>query len=477
MKLFDVFISHASEDKEEFVRALAQRLENEHLCVWYDEFSLKLGDSLRRSIDLGLSRSRYGIVVLSPSFFEKQWPQRELDGLVARETLGGERVILPVWHRITKAQVCEYSPTIADLVAVQSDKGVDQVVEEILKVIRPSGSPLIIARDRLIEFGLTSPVVTDEWWLDIVEASNREYPWGFVPHSKPWGRWTFPLPKADNPYERGERLAWTAMQLKWEHAAQELRISQITPPAQALEFVESQPGLADIASKYPAFLATYTPQLTIRGLSGEFESAFDNLLARSMAQYEICRQSSSSQGSGLTTTACPPKCDQVIALRHPTFGDYEPSYIACSFVQGEIAGPPCRVYETYDYIIWLLSEHSHWLPPTIRDLLVLGMKGWIVWLWFDLSAEYKHEFGVQPYEGIGHLATSLCDCDGFSKFILGSKAEQDLLRRTEISRQLLGLNEPAHVLADRFLRSGFISEYFQYRERHGGKHDEKRSAR
>ncbi len=73
--LYDVFICHASEEKDDFVRPLAHRLKENQIEVWYDEFSLKVGDSLRRSIDLGLSKCRYGIVVLSKSFFRKEWPQ------------------------------------------------------------------------------------------------------------------------------------------------------------------------------------------------------------------------------------------------------------------------------------------------------------------------------------------------------------------------------------------------------------------
>jgi hypothetical protein len=95
--LYDVFISHASEDKDAFVRPLAKRLRDEHIEVWYDEFSLRVGDSLRRSIDRGLAQSRFGIVVMSPHFFEKQWSQWELDGLVARQIAGADNVILPIW--------------------------------------------------------------------------------------------------------------------------------------------------------------------------------------------------------------------------------------------------------------------------------------------------------------------------------------------------------------------------------------------
>lgn len=72
---YDVFISHATEDKEEIVRPLATALVVRGLRVWYDEFELRIGDSLRRKIDAGLANSRFGVVVLSPNFFAKNWPQ------------------------------------------------------------------------------------------------------------------------------------------------------------------------------------------------------------------------------------------------------------------------------------------------------------------------------------------------------------------------------------------------------------------
>jgi hypothetical protein len=95
---WDVFISHAKEDQD-FVRPLAGNLRDRGLKVWFDEFTLVVGDSLRRSIDRGLAHSRFGVVVISPNFLRKEWPQKELDGLVARE-VNGIKVILPVWHNI-----------------------------------------------------------------------------------------------------------------------------------------------------------------------------------------------------------------------------------------------------------------------------------------------------------------------------------------------------------------------------------------
>ena len=134
---WDVFVSHASDDKEVFARPLVEALRANGLNVWFDENTLKVGDSLRRSIDRGLSRSRYGIVIVSKAFFSKEWPQRELDGLVAREDDGG-KIVLPVWHEISAVEVRKYSPTLADRLAIPSSKGIKAVVAELLQVISPS---------------------------------------------------------------------------------------------------------------------------------------------------------------------------------------------------------------------------------------------------------------------------------------------------------------------------------------------------
>lgn len=133
---WDVFVSHASEDKEAFVRPLVEALTRAGLKVWFDEQELKVGDSLRRSIDRGLAHSRFGIVIISPSFLAKDWPQRELDGLVAREE-DGRKVVLPVWHEITAPEVRQSSPTLADRLAVSSARGAEEVAKELLRVIRP----------------------------------------------------------------------------------------------------------------------------------------------------------------------------------------------------------------------------------------------------------------------------------------------------------------------------------------------------
>jgi len=134
---WDLFISHASEDKDEIVRPLATALKNAGFKVWYDEFTLTIGDSLRESIDRGLASSRYGLVILSKNFFRKKWSKTELNGLAARER-EGKKVILPVWHKIDRDYVLQFSPTLADRLAVSTENGIAKVVEEVLRVVEPS---------------------------------------------------------------------------------------------------------------------------------------------------------------------------------------------------------------------------------------------------------------------------------------------------------------------------------------------------
>jgi hypothetical protein len=132
---WDVFISHASEDKA-FVRQLAEALAKKGLRVWLDELTMTVGDSLREEIDRGLANSKYGVVVLSPNFFKKHWAKSELDALEARQNVAGKKVILPVWHNISRDEVMQYSPLLAGRLAVSSAQGLDHVVAELVRAIQ-----------------------------------------------------------------------------------------------------------------------------------------------------------------------------------------------------------------------------------------------------------------------------------------------------------------------------------------------------
>jgi len=143
---YDVFISHASEDKGSFVAPLANILREMGVKVWYDEFTLRPGDSLSRSIDYGLSSSRFGIVVLSKGFMSKGWPEYELRGLITKE-IGKKKVILPIWHNVSKDEVLKFSPPLVDKFALDTSKlSTSEIALQLAEVIRPDIFQAILRR-------------------------------------------------------------------------------------------------------------------------------------------------------------------------------------------------------------------------------------------------------------------------------------------------------------------------------------------
>jgi len=136
------FVCHITEDKKSFVIPLTRELEKFGIRVWLDKFVLKVGDSLRRKIDDGLTKSRYGIVVFSPAFFQKEWPQSELDGLFAREMEGKRKVILPIAHGISISELIDRVPLLAGKFILNSSEGVPEIARQLVKEIRPQALKL-----------------------------------------------------------------------------------------------------------------------------------------------------------------------------------------------------------------------------------------------------------------------------------------------------------------------------------------------
>ena len=117
---YDVFVSHATEDKESFADEFVDILQQKYnLKVWYDAVSIKWGDSIRAEIDKGLKKSKFGVVILSRSYISKYWTNYELEGLFQRESNGG-KLILPIWHNITKQEVQKFSPSLAGKMAMST---------------------------------------------------------------------------------------------------------------------------------------------------------------------------------------------------------------------------------------------------------------------------------------------------------------------------------------------------------------------
>jgi hypothetical protein len=129
-KDWDLFLSHAHEDKADLARPLANVLADHGLRVWFDEHELTIGNSLSRSISYGLANSTKGVVIISPSFVSKKWTVNELTALHALEG-PDDQLIWPVWHKVSYADVVRFDPVLADRFALNSDLGVEHLAQEI----------------------------------------------------------------------------------------------------------------------------------------------------------------------------------------------------------------------------------------------------------------------------------------------------------------------------------------------------------
>jgi hypothetical protein len=447
--MYDAFISHASEDKDKFVRQLAQQLKEKNLSIWYDEFSLRVGDSLRKSIDNGLKESCYGIVVLSPSFFEKKWPEWELNGLVQLQNTNHKKTILPIWHNITYDQICNYSPSLADIYAINSNLGVEYVVQKILEVIKPEGSSLSHAYQNLKDLGYNPPPASDEWWLNVLEYDGSDA------NVTPWSFFIGCLPETNS--DRGKFIAQKVIQRKWQQVVLEENISQITKPEILLKIIDDIPGLKELLLENLRSTICYAPQLIIPGFGGFFEPFIEDLYRQSVEAH--LPRSKDKGGTGLTTDKLSPSCDEELALRDPNFGYYDSASVTCNFVQGDVFGPSPKVYEHFEYLIWLLSEASLWLPKEIRKRLAEGFLDWPVWLWFSTPPECDGlEFKKSQFTG--NLFRQVHDVAyGNKEFSINAAALKDLRERIGWSVQILKIGDEVDSLVEKLLKGLFLERY------------------
>lgn len=413
------------------MRPLVRLLKDEHLTVWYDETELKPGDRLIRSIDRGLSRSRFGLVVISPAFLRRNWPRVELDALTNREIATDDGVLLPVWLDVDSETVRAYSPLLADRVAIIGSRGIDYVTSRVREVVRPGRSPVVIAREMLEEIGVPTPPPSDPWWLDQIEsAAEQEGEQGFQ-GPMVWPRWGFPLPeRGETPSSRAERLRQAVLRNTWVSEADRRPITQITRPEVVHQFIGEMPGLRDTCFDHPAFLGAYAPQLLIPGFGGEFEPIFDDWLA---AVDEDGRRG------------------DTIALHRADLTSEDSAGLACTFVQGELNGPPVSFYEAADYLFWLLSDASNWLPVDFRRTLTEGMARWGTWL--HRAVAFEREDVAEPL-----MEAMFTVRERKEPVILSEAAENSAVALATEASRLLDLPEDGPELAARLRASGAIEE-------------------
>jgi hypothetical protein len=452
--MYDAFISHASEDKNDFVRKLAKKLADNNLAIWYDEFSLKLGDSLRSSIDYGLKNSKYGIVVFSPNFFNKKWTEWELNGLVQLQMKSKRSRILPIWHNIDKEQILAFSPSLADIVSINSSLGTDFVAKKIIEVIKPKGSSIKFAWNYLNDLGYNPPEISDEWWYEIIEYDGSD--------ANAFD-WAFPIigTHSDDPKKKGIYFAEKAIQKKWQEVVQEENISQLTSPDRLHKIINSIPGLNNILLDSLHYTIRYAPQITIKGFGGFFESPIEEYYHKSLT--ENLPKENLPKSAELAIEKKSPICDEDIALRDPNFGFHEASRITCQFVQGELMGVAYpRVFEYFDYLIGLISKDTDWMPPKIKSYLLSGFHDWNVWSWYKVPSRYSRV--IKKTKNTGNLYNLMIDAVEKEKsFKITKTVIGDIKDRITWSKNILELNDEVDNLYNCFMEYGFIDSFIQDR--------------
>jgi hypothetical protein len=382
---------------------------------------------------------------------------------------------------MTHDDVMQYSPSLAGRKAASSDEGIQSVVDAVLDVVHPQQSPLIVARDTLIKWGLTPPVITDEYWLEITQASNRLPGFGgTIPEESSWSRWSFPLPpRGNSAKEWGDKLAWTAMQMNWVETAERIPISPLTHPKTVLEFIDVHPGLFETCQTYPQLTVEYAPQLTIPGMGGKLESTFDEEYRESVTKHQAMRRTNSRQGSALTTNSACPLCDEEWVLRHPTFGNYKSVHVAKDYFNSGMFGPQVSPYTEMDHILWLLSSVSNWLPRRIHRYLLDGVANGISWQWGPLTGGSDRG---GDWDSNGALHEQLWNClNKKTRLTWTQKAMEDASQRIKLARSVLSLPEAPDELLQRFMDRRFAENYIagerELRRRRSGSSSRKTTGR
>lgn len=122
IKEYDVFISHANKDKEDFVEELYKSLNKLGVDIFYDEKSLEWGDNWKDKILKGTQKAEFAIIVISGNFFDREWTERELTEFLNRQNRNGQKLILPILYNIAIEQLQEKYPSISDIQAIASEK-------------------------------------------------------------------------------------------------------------------------------------------------------------------------------------------------------------------------------------------------------------------------------------------------------------------------------------------------------------------
>lgn len=130
------FISHDSRDKDSVARAIASKLTSMGCPVWYDEYSLKVGDGLRESIEKGIKECKHCVLVLSKNFISNGgWTKAEFESVFIKQIHEKSNIVLPVWVDVESADVYDYCPSLLNIFGLAWKAGEEEVCRKLFTKI------------------------------------------------------------------------------------------------------------------------------------------------------------------------------------------------------------------------------------------------------------------------------------------------------------------------------------------------------
>jgi hypothetical protein len=260
-------------------------------------------------------------------------------------------------------------------------------------------------------------------------------------------RWIFPLPfpEEERGFERGRNIASTALQIDWSFDGEELNISPTTHPDKVHEYLRKWPGLFDCARENAAVLAMYVPQLTMPGFDTDFEDVFDALLEPTNLDADRIF----SYSSPSTVDGTDPLCGDIIAYRHPSFGNYKPRELGHWYFDAHDMSYIRSHWEIFDGLVWLLCSDSSWLPDKYRETFVTGI--------------LKRDIWLSRARSLDNIQSALWD-KSRSQFRLTRILRSEFTNCVRESIENLGLVENPDRVTHRILQLDIFNAYYDYQD-------------
>jgi hypothetical protein len=236
--------------------------------------------------------------------------------------------------------------------------------------------------------------------------------------------------------------------MDWSFEGEELNISPLTHPDKVHEFLHRWPGLLGCARDNPAILALYVPQLTIPGFDAGFDDVFDALLKPGNPEADIIF----SYGRHETNDGKEPPCGDVIAYRHPDFGNYAATELAYWYFSAHTHHYIRSHHNCFDGLVWLLSNDASWLPPRLRSTLLQGINGRDQWMRDVLNRASENSFLKALLEKTR------------KQFKLTRTMKLGLVQLIDVARLNTGVSQTSEEIAQALIDIDIVKGFYDYQD-------------